>query len=581
MENAHYYRSLTRNLVLTVIVVSFTPLILIAALVGYSFETSYKDKAIAYLKEVITRHQQNINMFLGEKLDYIKVLSNTFSLEQLTDEKFLSHKLSILQQAYGGVFTDLGVVNSKGIQVAYAGMLKFDHPDYSQAQWFQDAIRRDNYISDVFLGLRRFPHFIVCVKRRSGNEDYILRATVDFIAFNSLVESVRIGQTGGAFIMNRAGDFQTKASPEAEANKQFYLALLKKDVPQGQWKHPEEANGVPDLTFAPGQLLGGEETIAGEAIHDSKKFVYVMAPLKSGEWILVYQQDEDDAFRDLRRARLIALAIFCLGGLAIVAMAVHLSRKMVSRIQRADSEKEMMNEQVIETGKLASVGELAAGIAHEINNPVAVMVEEAGWIEDLLRDEEKMEPEKLQEVKRALSQISTQGDRCKEITHKLLSFARRTDPRVVEVHINEVLEEILSISQQRSKFSNVTLKANLAPDLPVIMASPSELQQVFLNLVNNALDAMGPQGGTIEVTSRLAGDFVVVDVADTGTGMPKAILARIFEPFFTTKPVGKGTGLGLAICYGIIKKMGGEISVNSAVGVGTTMHVHMPVARSS
>ncbi len=581
MENAQYYRSLTRNLVLTVIVVSFTPLILIAALVGYSFETSYRDKAVAYLKEVITRHQQNINMFLGEKLDYIKVLSNTFSLEQLGDEKFLNHKLTILQQAYGGVFTDLGVVNSKGIQVAYAGMLKFDHPDYSEAQWFQDAIKRDTYISDVFLGLRRFPHFIVCVKRRSGNEDFILRATVDFIAFNSLVESVRIGQTGGAFIMNRAGEFQTKAPPEAEANKQFYLKLLGRELSQGQPKQAEETSGVPDFTFAPGQLLKGEEAIAGEATHDSKKFLYVMAPLKSGEWILVYQQDEDDAFRDLRRARLIALAIFCLGGLAIVAMAVHLSRKMVSRIQRADSEKEMMNEQVIETGKLASVGELAAGIAHEINNPVAVMVEEAGWIEDLLRDEGNMEPQKLEEVKRALTQISTQGDRCKEITHKLLSFARRTDPRVVEVHINEVLEEILSISQQRSKFSNVTLTANFAPDLPVIMASPSELQQVFLNLVNNALDAMGSQGGTIEVTSRLAGDYVVVDVADTGTGMPRAILARIFEPFFTTKPVGKGTGLGLAICYGIIKKMGGEISVNSAVGVGTTMHVHMPVARKS
>jgi two-component system NtrC family sensor kinase len=292
----------------------------------------------------------------------------------------------------------------------------------------------------------------------------------------------------------------------------------------------------------------------------------------------VYQQDEHDAFRDLRRARLISLAIFSLGGLSIVAMAVLLSRKMVSRIQRSDSEKEMMNEQVIETGKLASVGELAAGIAHEINNPVAVMVEEAGWIEDLLRDEQNMEAQKLQEVKRALTQINTQGDRCKEITHKLLSFARRTDPRVVEVHINEILEEIMSISQQRSKFSNVQLVANLAPDLPVIMASPSELQQVFLNLVNNALDAMGPHGGTIEVTSRLAGDRVVIDVADNGTGMPKAILARIFEPFFTTKPVGKGTGLGLAICYGIIKKMGGEISVNSAVGIGTTIHIHMPVA---
>lgn len=580
MENSQYYRSLTRNLVLIVIVVSFTPLLLIAALVGYSFETSYKGKTIDFLKETVKRNQQNIDVFLSEKLDYIKVLAKSFSFEELSNEEFLSRKLAILQQAYGGVFVDLGVVNSEGIQIAYAGMFKLERADYSKAEWFQHAIKRPHFISDVFLGLRRSPHFIVSVKQRWRGEDYILRATVDFVTFNTLVENVRIGETGRAFIMNQAGEFQTKPDPQAEANRQFFLELLKREGSIGDESGLDAASGVPSFMRSHGSSFKDNDIVAGEARFAGDDFFYIMTPLKSEEWILIFQQDLADAFRDLRRARLLALTILLLGGIAIVVTAMVLSRKMVSRIEKADQEKEMMNEQVIETGKLASVGELAAGIAHEINNPVAIMVEEAGWIEDLLRDEEHMETSKLDEVKRALTQINTQGERCKEITHKLLSFARRTDPRVVEVDINDILEEILSISEQRSKFSNVKLLKNLAPDLPIIMASPSELQQVFLNLINNSLDAIGPAGGTIEVTSRLVDDRVVVDVADSGSGMPKAILARIFEPFFTTKPVGKGTGLGLAICYGIIKKMGGDITVNSAVGIGTTMHIYLPVPRN-
>ena len=245
-----------------------------------------------------------------------------------------------------------------------------------------------------------------------------------------------------------------------------------------------------------------------------------------------------------------------------------------------EMEKEMMNEQVIEAGKLASIGELAAGIAHEINNPVAVMVEEAGWIRDLLDEEDLKETANLEEFKRSLNQIRTQGHRCKEITHKLLSFARKTDPTVKLVQVNEVIEDVISLSQQRALYATVKIETNLDPDLPKVEASPSELQQVFLNMINNSLDAMDSKGGMIEVISRVSGRFVVVDVADTGVGIPKSNLQRIFDPFFTTKPVGKGTGLGLSICYGIMKKMGGDLTVNSAVGLGTTFHIHIPMTQA-
>ncbi|MDQ1238427.1 MAG: two-component system, NtrC family, sensor kinase, partial [Thermodesulfobacteriota bacterium] len=226
---------------------------------------------------------------------------------------------------------------------------------------------------------------------------------------------------------------------------------------------------------------------------------------------------------------------------------------------------------------LASLGELAAGIAHEINNPVAIMVEEAGWMEDHLKEEETLQQsENLDEFKRALNQIRVQGRRCKEITHKLLSFARKTDPTVKNVNLNELIEDVVALSEQRAKYSGVKIHLHLHDSIPTVNVSPSEIQQVILNLINNSLDAMEKTGGNIDISTRINGSFVVVDVADNGPGIAKSNLQRIFDPFFTTKPVGKGTGLGLSICYGIIKKMGGDITVNSAAGMGTNFHVHIP-----
>jgi two-component system, NtrC family, sensor kinase len=296
--------------------------------------------------------------------------------------------------------------------------------------------------------------------------------------------------------------------------------------------------------------------------------------------MLVCQQNKSDAYSDLYRAKKIAALIFLLGGVGIITMAILLSRRMVIHIAQADREKDMMNLQVIETGKLATVGELAAGIAHEINNPVAIMVEEAGWMEDLLEDGEVTENENLEEFQRALRQINTQGKRCKEITHKLLSFARKTDSRIQVVLMNDLIKDAIGLAEQSAKYSKININTNFEENIPFIQASQTEIQQVFLNLINNAVDAMDKKGGgTIDITSRLEGNAIVVDFADNGPGIHRNNLARIFDPFFTTKPVGKGTGLGLSICYGIIKKMGGEIHVQSVVDEGTTFSIRIPIPK--
>ncbi len=384
---------------------------------------------------------------------------------------------------------------------------------------------------------------------------WLLRSTIDFVAFNNLVEKIRVGETGFAFILNREGKFQTQPLQEIKPDRKPYSDFL---------SYAEDA----------------EEKIQVVERRDftGSKNIYVAAFLKHGEWLLIYQQKVSDAFSDFTKTLHVALLIILAFGLLVVTSALGTTKRLVNLVFKKEKEKEMMNEQIVETGKLASVGELAAGIAHEINNPVAIMVEEAGWIEDLLEEEEFKEGKNLDEFRRALRQINNQGKRCKEITHKLLSFARKTDSRIQEVHVNEMLEELVALSAQRAKFSNVTIKTDFLNDLPSINVSLSELQQVFLNLINNALDAMEKKGGEMTIRSGLNEGHIVIAVEDTGPGIPQANLKRIFDPFFTTKPVGKGTGLGLSICYGIIKKLGGRIEVRSTVGAGTKFIVMLPLS---
>lgn len=557
-----YYRSLARKMTTLVLVVSVTPLLLVSGVILYEFQTSYKEKVYAHLGEVVEKHRQNIATFLDEKLNEVRYLGKSLCDNQINDVTALQNRLEVFQRVFAPAFVDLGVVDAQGIQIAYVGPFKLDKAQYSDADWFKKASNSEYFISDVFLGLRGLPHFIIAVRENWFGKPTIIRATIDFVAFNNLVEKIRIGATGFAFILNRNGELQTKTSFENLPQKGPYRNFLGIRQEDGTMVHTVEK------IDASGQ-----------------KNIYVAAFLKNGDWLLVYQQRAYDAFSDLRRTRNIAFVIIMIGGIGIVTMALLLSHWMISRMAQADRDKEMMDKQVIETGKLASIGELAAGIAHEINNPVAIMVEEAGWIEDLLEEEDFKKGKNLDEFQRALKQIRVQGHRCKDITHNLLSFARKTDGKVKKLQLNALIEEMVRLSSQRAKFGNVAIETDLKVDLPLIDASEIELQQVFLNLINNALDAMEKGGGTLKITTHVENGEkfhgVVVDITDTGPGIPKVNLSKIFDPFFTTKPVGKGTGLGLSICYGIINKMGGEVSVDSILGEGTTFHLHFPLPKPS
>jgi len=548
------YEALARKMILTILIVSFIPVFLVSLTIYFQFHGLYRQKVEDHLVEMVRKHKQQIDAFLAARAADVQFLADSFGRAQLSDETFLQGQLAALQRAYGTTFVDLGVVDAQGHQVSYAGPFKLNRADYSRAAWFKQVLAQRTVITDVFLGLRGLPHFIVATRYGQDDDTWILRATIDFESFNKLVSNIRIGTTGIAFIVNRAGEFQTTTSLPA-AGKGCFAGFYACDADPSKKIH---------VFLRPDE--NGQESI------------FVTGLLKDRNWLLVYRQQAADAFSELHRAERMSLVFFVLGGVCLLVMAFVLSRRMVTRVAQADREKELMSRQVIEAGKLAGIGELAAGVAHEINNPVAVMIEEAGWIQDLMSDGSLDTPENQAEVRRALKQIHTQGQRCKEITRNLLSFARGSDSRNRPLDVNRVIGDVFNLLGQRAKYAQVAVETRLAPNLPLLTASETEMHQVMLNLVSNALQAMDKEGGgRLTVSTALADGKVVIEVTDTGPGIPEAILPRIFDPFFTTKPVGQGTGLGLSICYGIIHNMGGQIEVESRVGQGTSFRVILPV----
>jgi two-component system NtrC family sensor kinase len=280
----------------------------------------------------------------------------------------------------------------------------------------------------------------------------------------------------------------------------------------------------------------------------------------------------------LNRARVVSFGVMFAAVGFIVFRASRLSRRMAQRIAQTDQEKQRLNEQMFQTAKLASIGELAAGTAHEINNPLAVIIEEAGWMSDLLQEEELQQTESYQEFKRSLEQIRIQGQRCKEITQKMLSFARKQDSDAGLVRINTLLEDLLAVVERRAQKRGIGLVSNIQADLPQVHISYSELQQVLFNLINNAFDAMDPEGGELNIQVGCEQSEIVVQIRDTGQGMEPEQLERVFDPFYSTKPAGKGTGLGLSICYGLVRKWGGRIQADSRPGEGARVWFTIPLS---
>ncbi len=552
-----YHRRLTKYMLVTMMVVSVLPLLLISGIIRHFCLSPYTEKVHSHLKTVVSRHQKILAGFLDDRLRAVRTQAKTLSLGGRDCERTLRRVLPILQEAYGNSFTELGLLNGQGAPVGYAGPSPPARKDFSKTPWFQTALADGYCISDVFEDSGGSRRFAVAASEEWDGERWVLYAGISADQLDSLLAKIGEGPSGSAFIFNRRGEMQCRG--------------------------PGNAFGKETLCTEAAFGGASEEVRVAERIDTSGAPVLVLSTdLNHGMWVLCATRNAKEVYSAIYRARNLSIVTLVVGVVGILGMSAALSRRMITHIAHTEQEKRAINEQLVEAGRLASLGEMAAGIAHEINHPVGIMVQEAGWMQDLVEDYEH-DPTtniKMEEFTRSLTKIRTQGMRCREITRQLLSFARRTDQATKSAQVNDLIEEAAALTARRARHSNVQIVRDLMQGLPEILISPSEILQVLLNIINNAIDVFDSNGGTIRISTSMHGQRLVIEISDDGPGIAKEHIPRIFEPFFTTKPVGKGTGLGLSICYGIVKKLGGDLTVTSDQGKGTAFRIVMPVKTS-
>jgi two-component system NtrC family sensor kinase len=546
-ESPERYKGLRRNIIILMLVVTILPLFLMGLINHYLYRRTMQDEIVQPMKILVNKTRHSFEVFLAERLSAVSFIASSINCKELSDGKNLNRIFTVMKKEFSGV-VDLGFLDATGVQVSYAGPYNLQGKNYADQDWYKETRVRGSYISDVFLGYRKLPHVVMAVERSPAGDcqGSVLRATIDTNRFMEFISSMRLEPASDAFLLNKNGVFQTPSKSYGQVLETFPMPL------------PPLSNEPNVLEIKDPQ---GREIMLSYVFFESLPFILVMVKPRSQVMQAWYTLKTEAFF------------VFAIGVLVIFLVIFKLVDKLVKRLEESDQRREAAYREMQESSKLASIGRLAAGVAHEVNNPLAIINEKAGLIKDLAEFTPEFPlKDKLLPL---LGAILQSVDRCRTITQRLLGFARRMDVTIQMLSLNEVIEEVLGFLEKEALHRNVELQLNLAVDLPRIASDRGQLQQVFLNILNNAFDAV-QDGGQVAITSfEVDVDTVGASIQDNGQGMTQETMTHLFEPFFTTKK-GYGTGLGLSITYGIIKKLGGDIKVKSQLGAGTTFTVFLP-----
>ena len=541
------FRRMWKSAVLLTTLVALAPLVFMTV-VDYNVNQQAIESDISYqTARLVSNTRRSVAFFLSERKSALNFIDKDNTYAALSDPLRLTALLDNLKKGFGG-FTDLGVIDHNGLQHSYVGPYNLAGINYSDQEWFKDLVSSGAHISEVFLGFRQQPHLVVAVKHvlPDGNF-YILRASIDTQKFNDLLAEVEISGQGDIFLVTREGVLQTPSRFFGNA-----LDRLPLEVPE-----------FAEKTKVMETHLQAEPLVIGYAFIQETPFV-LMAVKKKAALM--------KPWNETRRKLIVFLAI----SITIILLVVlGVATFLVNQIFAADHKRVMALHQVEYANKMASLGRLSAGVAHEINNPLAIINEKAGLIKDLFTlGRQFAEDSKLLGL---VDAILYSVERCGAITRRLLNFARHMDVRPRLLDVGGVVQDVLGFLGKEAEFRSIDVSVQVDPEVPQIESDPGRLQEIFLNLINNALAAMA-DGGRLAINVRRSDDgFICVTVADTGCGIPEAIMHRIFEPFFSTKSASGGTGLGLSITYGLIQEIGGKIHVKSEVGKGTEFSVFLPL----
>jgi two-component system NtrC family sensor kinase len=540
--NRRSYGQFRVILFLVMISIAMGPVIMTAGLGYHNYKDLLEKEERGQLDSRLDGSIRSIEAMVDSLKSVVLFVARPNRYVELTTGDSLEQLFIRLKRQYD-FFADLGVIDDQGIQQSYWGPYDLKGKDYSEEVWFKEVIAKGLYISRVYAGYRQVPHFAIAVSHIDPQikKIWVLRATIDAITLQRFVNTIKTNVSDDLFLVDDDGFPQTSS--------EYY----------GQHFSQTGMKMIPGIHHG----LSGE----GENIF------YAIGKIKNTPWSLILVEKQYIHHEDWMafRTRLFTIVLACLVlNLFIVYGLVTMLTKL---IRKADELQITMLKEAEHTDRLVSIGRLAAGVGHEINNPLAIINQKTGLAEDLLEISPAFEHKET--IFGCLRGIDKSVERCKAITHRLLGFARRADVHNEILQVNDILREVLVFLENSMMHSRIRVDLQLQDDLPPIASDHLQLQQIFLNIINNGIDAIG-KDGTISIISHTVAGEVRVVIQDDGHGIDKEILPHIFEPFFTTKETGKGTGLGLSITHGLIKKLGGDITVRSQIDKGTAFTITLP-----
>jgi len=535
--------------VAVILVSALLPLGLAGALSWTAYRRAVSRQAEALHRHIVEGHAHAIDQFLVERKRALLTATAEVPVSRLATPERLQVLLIHLNDTYRRSFVDLGVIDHQGRHLAYVGPYALLDKNYAKAPWFQAVLQQGSHISDVFLGFRKEPHLVIAVRRGTEKRPWILRATILSQRFVDLVRSADLGETGEAFLVNRAGVYQTPP-PRGRGR------VLGRSPLRGLHPHP------------------GARTLRIE--DRGRELIQTTSWLNDGRWMFVVRQAEAEVLAPARQAMVWGSAALAVALLVLGVITVLATRHLTQRIALATAERDAAQRDLLRSSRLASLGEMATGLAHEINNPLAIIDAEQTNLGDAISDLPDPLPGR-DELIACIDRCHHQVARCGAITSKMLQCGRHRRSQPEPTDLRPRLVGIVELLSRQAAVRNIDLSLDLPPGPLWGHVDPTELEQVMMNLLNNAFAAI-PRKGQVRISAERRPESVRIHVRDTGAGIAPDHLGRVFEPFFTTKPVGQGTGLGLSVCFGLVQGWGGTLTVDSALGQGSTFTLEVPCA---